>query len=126
MLERKRRAKNYHIVPGGEGNDDLDLDLDLDASNPSNRDVELGEGVGRSAGAAVAFGRQEIGVTSIQPKSIEEQLDQWDENAADDWNDEEGPAGTSSGSGEGEGQKTPTSSNADDINVGLASIKRDN
>lgn len=82
MLERKRLAKSYHNVPG-EG------DLDL----------ELGEGVGP----------QESGMTNGAPvRSVEEELDNWDENAEDAWDEEEHTAGTD----EGESLKTPSASSA--------------
>lgn len=58
MLERRRAAKSYHIVPG----DDQD------------RDVELGENIGE----------QETGVTGAASRTVEEELDNWDENA-EDW-----------------------------------------
>ena len=84
MLERKRLAKNYHAVPG-------DGDLDL----------ELGEGVGP----------QESGTTSGAPtRTIEEELDNWDENAEDAWDEEEHAAGPD----EGDGLKTPSASSAGD------------
>ncbi|KAF2399959.1 hypothetical protein EJ06DRAFT_466694, partial [Trichodelitschia bisporula] len=57
MLERKRKAKNYTSVPG----DDLGADL------------ELGEGVGA----------QETGVVDAS-QSLEDEVDNWDENA-EDW-----------------------------------------
>jgi hypothetical protein len=55
MLDRRRAAKSYHNVPG----DDPD------------RDVELGEGLGA----------QESGITG--GRTVEEELDNWDENAVD-------------------------------------------
>ncbi|KAJ9647201.1 hypothetical protein H2199_002188 [Coniosporium tulheliwenetii] len=82
MLERKRQAR-YGLVVGEEGDD---------------RDVELGEGIGP----------QETGVARAAP-TVEEELDNWDENA-EDWDDGE-PGGTESG--DGDGPKTPSSS-ADD------------
>lgn len=65
MLDRKRQHKSYTAVPG----DDADGD-----------DVELGEGVGA----------QEDGVTSAAAApTLEDELDNWDENAADDaWDDD--------------------------------------
>lgn len=81
MLERKRAAKQYLTVPGDE-----------------EADLELGEGVAA----------QETGVTAVAPtRSLEAEVDNWDENAEDPW-DEEGPAGTDSL--EGEGPKTPSAS----------------
>jgi hypothetical protein len=82
MLERKRRGKHYDFVPG------------------ENADLELGEGV---AG-------QETGVT--REHTVEEEVDNWDENA-EDWEVDE-PTGTET---EGEGQKTPPSSVGDIVDV---------
>ncbi|OBW69594.1 MAG: Uncharacterized protein AUREO_003650 [Aureobasidium pullulans] len=61
MLERRRAARNYHMVPGEE------------------EDVELGE-------TAVD---QETGVMS-EPPNVTEELDNWDENA-EDWEDDQMP-----------------------------------
>lgn len=83
MLERKRAARQYVAVPGEE-----------------DADVELGEGV-------VA----EQPENPIVPGhiSLEEEVDTWDENAEDNW-DDDGRAGTESL--EGEGPKTPSASSA--------------
>ncbi|KAH6891083.1 hypothetical protein B0T10DRAFT_438764 [Thelonectria olida] len=61
MLERRRQRKNYNAVPG-EDEDDL----------------ELGEG-------------HETGITESRPRTLEEQVDNWDENQVDDWDEEEAP-----------------------------------
>ncbi|KAM5352011.1 hypothetical protein ACJ41O_004734 [Fusarium nematophilum] len=64
MLERKRQRRRYNAVPG----EDQD-------------DVELGEG-------------QETGVVDApsRPRTLEEEVDNWDENQVDDeWDEEEGP-----------------------------------
>jgi hypothetical protein len=85
MLERKRAAKQYLAVPGDE-----------------EADLELGEGLSA----------QESGITTAAPvQSLEAEVDNWDENAEDAW-EEEGPAGTDSL--EGEGPKTPSASSAGD------------
>jgi hypothetical protein len=73
MLERKRAARGYGAVAG----DDFD-----------ERDVELGEGVGE----------QESGV--VRP-TVEEELDNWDENA-EDWDTTE-PEGTNGNLNDGVG-----------------------
>jgi VanZ family protein len=69
MLERKRQRKGYGAVPGEEGADD---------------DLELGE-------AAVP---QESGVASAgdapdaqRASTLEEEVDNWDENAVDAWDE---------------------------------------
>jgi len=91
MLERKRMAKSYQAVPGEE-------DIDL----------ELGEGVGA----------QESGTTLANqpvPQTLDEELDHWDENAEDAWDEEEHATGTDSV--EGEGAKTPSASSAGEADV---------
>ncbi|KAG5945180.1 hypothetical protein E4U59_006276 [Claviceps monticola] len=67
MLERKRNQKAYNAVPGED-----------------EEDVEL-------------MACQETGITvadvhSSQPRSLEEEVDNWDENATDEWDNEEGTA----------------------------------
>jgi hypothetical protein len=86
MLERKRLAKHYQVVPGDE-----------------EADLELGEGVGA----------QESGTTSagVAAPTLEDEVDNWDENIEDAW-DEEHATGTDSA--EGDGPKTPSASSAGD------------
>ncbi|PNS16023.1 hypothetical protein CAC42_4424 [Sphaceloma murrayae] len=62
MLERRRAAKTYNLVPGEEG----------------EVDVELGETIHRE--------EQETGVVEAAEQTVTEQLDNWDENA-EDWED---------------------------------------
>ena len=85
MLERKRLAKQYQSVPGEEEND-----------------LELGE----------APGLQESGTISAKPAAptLDEEVDNWDENAEDAWDEEEHPTGTDSV--EGDGPKTSSASSA--------------
>jgi len=87
MLERKRQAKRYDIVPG----DDLDQDL------------ELGEGVGAQESGTVS--------TPAVTRSVEEEVDNWDENVEDAWDEDEHATGTD----EGEGLKTPSASSAGEV-----------
>ncbi|KAK2589856.1 hypothetical protein QQS21_012465 [Conoideocrella luteorostrata] len=66
MLERKRQQKTYNVVPGDD-----------------NDDVELESG-------------QETGITNAEAgpsrgRTLEEEVDNWDENAPDDWDDDDGP-----------------------------------
>lgn len=58
MLDRKRAARSYHVVPGED----------------EERDVELGEGTGS----------QETGV--VRDPTLDEEVDNWDENA---WEEDE-------------------------------------
>ncbi|KAG6062398.1 hypothetical protein E4U13_000534 [Claviceps humidiphila] len=67
MLERKRNQKAYNVVPGED-----------------DEDVELR--AGQETGITVAD------VHSSQPRSLEEEVDNWDENATDEWDNEEGTA----------------------------------
>lgn len=83
MLERKRQSKSFTLV--GEA-DDFDL--------------ELGEGLGN----------QEDGV--VRNQTLEQELDNWDENA-EDW-DKDDPTGTET---DGEPSKTPTSSVEDGMDM---------
>lgn len=83
MLERKRLAKQYAVVPGEE-----------------EADLELGEGIGS----------QETGVVgSTTGPSLEAEVDNWDENAEDVW-DEDGVAKT-----DGDGPMTPSASSAGEV-----------
>lgn len=74
MLERKRLRKSYNAVPNNDGEDDVD--------------IELGEGI---------MGTQETGVTAEHSNggntkknlTLEEEVDNWDENAPDNWDTEE-------------------------------------
>lgn len=77
MLERKRKARGYGLVPGEDGED---------------IDVELGEGVGTEGGEA-GLGAQESGIVpghvapALSP-TLDEEVENWDEN---EWDEEEVP-----------------------------------
>ncbi|RDW67991.1 hypothetical protein BP5796_07232 [Coleophoma crateriformis] len=85
MLERKRLAKTYQVVPDEE------------------QDLELGEGVGA----------QESGIARVEPRAetLDEEVDNWDENAEDGWEEEDHGLE----SNDGEGLKTPSASSAGEI-----------
>jgi hypothetical protein len=80
MLERKRKRK-YTAVPTAAGDGDA-----------GDGDLELGEGPGISSGGG-GMGDHEEGVTEAnRPRAttLEEEVDNWDENAADDaWDEDE-------------------------------------
>lgn len=63
MLERRRAAKTYNLVPGED-----------------EVDVELGESRHDES--------QETGVVSTHQPTVTEELDNWDENA-EDWDEDE-------------------------------------
>jgi len=88
MLERKRLAKHYQVVPGDE-----------------EADLELGEGVGAQESGTV-------GAAAAAP-TLEQEVDNWDENIDDAWDEEEHATGTDSA--EGDGPKTPSASSAGDV-----------
>lgn len=67
MLERKRVARGYRSVSGDEEAGDAGID-----------DVELEEGTSA----------QETGIAPVAPATLEEDIDNWDENA-EDWSDDE-------------------------------------
>jgi len=68
MLERRRKSR-FGLMEDG------------------NDDVELGVGVGgHSMHREEGLGPQESGVTNL-----EQEVDNWDENAVDDWDDDNGP-----------------------------------
>jgi hypothetical protein len=88
MLERKRKSKHYDIVPGGEG--------DVEGGQGLERDVELGEGVGgQESGVLAAADRGgeelegEAQAGTGAKRSVTEELDRWDENADDEWDEPE-------------------------------------
>ncbi|ELR03786.1 hypothetical protein VC83_04764 [Pseudogymnoascus destructans] len=92
MVERKRLRKNYTAVPGEDG------DMDL----------ELGEGSGAQESGVVP------GHTAPAAVSLEEEVDAWDENAEDTW--EEDDAGVVSP--EGKAGKAPSASSRGDEGEG--------
>jgi hypothetical protein len=74
-------------------------------------DLELGEGPGLSGQANGDLGGQETGVV----RTVEEELDNWDENAVDEWDEEE----------DGDGKKvTPATSTTASDGQGVESSKK--
>jgi hypothetical protein len=71
MLERKRQNKRYTTVPGDD---------------PGDEDIELGEGSGHEEGVT------ESGTVPAENRtmSLEEEVDNWDENALDAWDEDDG------------------------------------
>jgi len=67
MLERKRLAKHYTVVPGEE-----------------EHDLELGEGVGAQESGTVAA-------------TLEDEVENWDENLEDGWEEDEHTADSAEG-----------------------------
>lgn len=94
MLERKRLAKHYQAVPGNE-----------------EHDLELGEGVGSQESGEISTA---VGGVKATP-TLDEEVDNWDENLEDGWDEDEHAAGTDSA--EGEGLKTPSASSAGDVDA---------
>ncbi|KAI1080386.1 hypothetical protein F5B20DRAFT_111100 [Whalleya microplaca] len=73
MLERKRLRRGYNAVPG---EDAADLELGEDVGAHQEEGVMSAAGNERAAGPAATA-------------SLEEVVDNWDENAVDAWDDEE-------------------------------------
>ncbi|XXH01999.1 hypothetical protein Hte_008363 [Hypoxylon texense] len=67
MLERKRLRRQYNAVPGED-----------------DGDLELGEGVGAQEEGVMSAAGNERSTT------LEEEVDNWDENAVDAWDEDEG------------------------------------
>ncbi|KAK2800193.1 hypothetical protein FQN51_006269 [Onygenales sp. PD_10] len=89
MIERRRKARFGPLMGDSTGDD-----------------VELGVREGELEG-------QESGVTA---RTLEQEVDNWDENVPDDWEGEDGEGDelATGTSGEGDGQKTPPSSRGDE------------
>ncbi|KAI9728427.1 MAG: hypothetical protein M1828_003828 [Chrysothrix sp. TS-e1954] len=93
MNERKRSSKVYAAVPGDE-----------ETGGAGLGDIELG-----------TTGAQEMGVTSggQSEPNIDRELDNWDENVADDW-DEEEPTHANGAGVSKEGLKSPSLGGVED------------
>ena len=74
MLERKRTRKQYTAVPGEEG---------------AEEDLELGEGVGSGHEEGVAEADGEAGTGGERSMTLEQEVDNWDENAVDAWDEDD-------------------------------------
>ncbi|KLJ11299.1 hypothetical protein EMPG_13431 [Blastomyces silverae] len=94
MLERRRKAR---------------FGTALDEAGD---DVELG-GLGAENGDHSGLGPQETGVTRA-PRTLEQEVDNWDENAVDNWEEGDDDLRTTRTSAEGDGQRTPPSSSGND------------
>ncbi|KUI72081.1 hypothetical protein VM1G_07679 [Cytospora mali] len=73
MLERKRMQKTYTAVPGGEFDEG---------------DIELGEGVVGAQESGIVDASSAAGEASSSSSktlTLEQEVDNWDENAPDDW-----------------------------------------
>lgn len=94
--ERRRRAKYSALTGEGlEGQDDLELGEGGMSSELSNRDTDDG---------------QRTGILPLAPKTVEEELDNWDENAPDAWDEEDDATGASTA----DTKVTPASSSVGD------------
>lgn len=109
MLER-RRVRKYTAVPTADGeipgDDELDLEL---GEGVARRSGEHEEGVvaspsaGAGAGGSPAAAAGPVTTATAKNMSLEEELDNWDENAVDAWDEEEetGDVGASGAGGAG-------------------------
>ncbi|KAG9248252.1 hypothetical protein BJ878DRAFT_71195 [Calycina marina] len=84
MLERKRLAKHYTAVPGDD-----------------EQDLELGGEVGE----------QESGTTAAAAPTLDQQVDNWDENVEENWDEDEHATTDSLGA------KTPSASSDTEVDA---------
>ena len=117
MLER-RRVRKYTAVPTGEEGipeDGVDLELGEGVGvGVMRRSGEHEEGVVSAGGAAAASPAAAAPVTAPvtaattakNNMSLEEELDNWDENAVDAWDEDDDEAGDVGASGSGAGGKS--------------------
>jgi hypothetical protein len=91
MLERRRRNKHYDAVPGDE----------LADGEEGERDLELGEGVGVSQQETGRLDASDVqaGEGAKRTATVSEELDNWDENVEDEW--EEADADTTAAATDG-------------------------
>ncbi|OJD13848.1 hypothetical protein AJ78_05744 [Emergomyces pasteurianus Ep9510] len=95
MLERRRKARFGSVLDG------------------AGDDVELG-GVRVANGEHEGLGPQETGVTTV-PRSLEQEVDNWDENAVDNWEEGDDDLQTTTRTSvNGDRQRTPSSSSGND------------
>ncbi|KAK6199058.1 Glutamate decarboxylase 2 [Pestalotiopsis sp. IQ-011] len=80
MLERRRRGRRYDAVPG-EDDDDLEL-----GQGSTTLDEEQEEGIMNST------------TTERAAPTLEEEVDNWDENAVDAWDEDDGDGDISAAS----------------------------
>lgn len=93
-MERRRRAKYSALTGEGIEGDDLELGEAGLGSGPSNQGHDEG---------------QQTGAMLVAPKTVEEELDNWDENEEDDaWDEEDAATAASTG----DTKITPASSSA--------------
>ncbi|CAK7233192.1 hypothetical protein SBRCBS47491_008525 [Sporothrix bragantina] len=97
MLERKRHRK-YAAVPGEEGHDEEE-----GLGGTSVVDIELGEGAGSHStvlhdggesstpapAAKAAAAASATSTTAERGTTLEEEVDNWDENAEDNWDEDD-------------------------------------
>ncbi|KKZ62488.1 hypothetical protein EMCG_03101 [[Emmonsia] crescens] len=105
MLERRRKARFGSVLDG------------------AGEDVELG-GVHAENGGPGGLGPQETGVTTVA-RSLEQEVDNWDENAVDSWEVGDDDLQTTRTSAEGDGQRTPPSSSGNDDTEEVRKIRPD-
>ena len=80
MLERRRKNKQYDIVPGEEPADD------------EERDVELGTLREQETGSVPVDANGQASGGASKSTNVTEELDNWDENE-EDWDDGPAPSG---------------------------------
>ena len=82
MLERRRKARYGALGDDGDGDGGEDVELGEHQEHRQHGDEETGD---------AGLGPQETGVMSL-----EQEVDNWDENAVDNWDTEDGVEGPGS------------------------------
>lgn len=87
MLERRRRNKHYNAVPG---EDEEGLGGEEEGGE---RDVELGDvGEQETGRIAAEDGQAQVQAGEGAKRTVTEELDNWDENAEDEWEETDADA----------------------------------
>ncbi|KAM0710254.1 hypothetical protein Q7P35_002616 [Cladosporium inversicolor] len=100
MLERRRRNKHYNAVPGedeeGLGGEGVDGERDLELGDVGEQETgrigaeeQQGQGQGQGQGQAGEGAK----------RTVTEELDHWDENAEDEWEETDADASAAAGKG---------------------------
>lgn len=107
MAERRRSARFGSLFDGagGGGSDDVEL------------------GVNNAGGADAGLGPQESGVTPV--RTLEQEVDNWDENAVDDWEGGEDGNRANGPGGKGDDGRKPSTDGAGEDDIGDAKKRSD-
>lgn len=95
MLERKRAAKGFTLDPGDDEEADVGLNelspttLGAGASAKDEGEVDAGTEAQESGVVSAGTGTAGVGAGKVKEADLDQSLDNWDENAADEWDEDE-------------------------------------